>query len=398
MKPKVCFVVQRYGLEVNGGAELHCRQLAEHLLPFCDIDVLTTKAVSYVTWADEYTVDEEEINGVHVIRFGVEKPRVMDEFAQINARFVGGAPFGADDQNQWLDEQGPLVPSLIDHIRKKKNDYDVFVFFTYLYYQTVRGISVVREKAIVVPDAHDEPFLRMKLIERVFKMPKALFYNTEDERRLVHKKFYNHDIRSEIGGAGVEVPEVVDANRFKKKYGLDNYIIYVGRIDHGKNCPQLFEDFLKFKETDTTGLKLVLMGKEEVPVPKTTDIISLGFVSEEDKFDGIAGAKLLVLPSIFESLSIVVLEAFSLNVPVLVNGTCAVLKSHCVNSNAGFYYYTTQEFCEMLTYLLEHPKLLESMGQLGYKYVEENYQWHVVIEKLYSLILYVMRQNENGGQ
>lgn len=392
-KPRVCFVVQRYGLEVNGGAELHCRQLAEHLLPFCDVDVATTKAISYMTWEDEYTEDEEMINGVKVIRFGVKDVRRMDEFIIINQKFKDGNMFTKQDQNQWLDEQGPLVPQLLSYIKEKEDYYDAFVFFTYLYYQTVRGVPLVEHKAIVVPDAHDEPYLRMGIFEKVFKAPKAMFFNTEEERRLVHRKFYNHDIRSEIGGAGVDVPEVVDGNRFKEKYGLDNYIVYVGRIDLEKNCPQLFHDFLTFKQTDKTGLKLVFMGKEVIPVPKHEDIVSLGFVSEEDKFDGIAGAKALVLPSQFESLSIVVLEAFTLNVPVIVNGVCEVLKGHCDKSNAGFYYYNTEEFVAMLNYLVAHPEVAAQMGRNGRAYVDENYQWQVVIAKLYSLIRFVMREN-----
>ena len=70
IEKKLCLIVQRYGLEVNGGAELQCRQFAERLVEcYQKVDVLTTKAVDYMTWENKYKSDEEWINGVHVFRF-----------------------------------------------------------------------------------------------------------------------------------------------------------------------------------------------------------------------------------------------------------------------------------------------------------------------------------------
>jgi len=393
MRPKICFVVQRYGMEVNGGAELHCRQLAEHMLPCCDVEVLTSKAIDYMTWKDEYTQDTEVINGITVRRFSVDRPREANRFNTINQEFYDGIWTDTSKEQQWIDEQGPLVPKLIGYIKAHKNDYDVFIFFTYLYYQTVMGVQEVKDKAIVIPTAHDEPFLKMKIFERVFRFPKAFFFNTYEERRLVHKKYYNHFVRDDLGGVGVDIPEHVSAEDFVKKYKLENYIIYVGRIDEGKNCTQLFNDFIEYKQKHPSDLKLVLMGKEVISIPKHRDIISLGFVSDEDKFNGIAGAKLLVLPSKFESLSMVVLEAFSLDIPVLVNGQCEVLRAHCTKSNAGFYYYNSAEFEAMLDYMLSHRDVLTRMGKNGHHYVDENYQWDVIVKKLFRLICYVMAQN-----
>lgn len=187
----------------------------------------------------------------------------------------------------------------------------------------------------------------------------------------------------------MDIPEDVDQQRFKKKYGLDNYIIYVGRIDVGKNCHGLFNDFIAYKEQYPSDLKLVLMGKAVIPVPDRDDIVSLGFVDERDKFDGIAGARALVLPSKYESLSIVVLEAFSQKVPVLVHGFSDVLRAHCKKSNGGFYYYSQEEFIAQLNYLETHPEIVKAMGESGYTYMNENYQWDVIIDKFRSLIEYV---------
>lgn len=391
MERKVCFIVQRYGLEVNGGAELHCRQLAEHLSPFAEVHVLTSKAVDYTTWADVYESDEEDIHGIRVHRFGVSQERDVEKFNKMAENLDTGVVLTNAEEQNWVDEQGPMVPELTAYLKEHKDDYDAFIFFTYLYYPTVMGVREVAEKAIVIPTAHDEPYLRLRIFENVFRKAKAFLYNTEEERRMIHKKFYNHVAKSEIGGVGVDVPTDVNAERFKEKYGLDQYVVYVGRIDIGKNCHELFNDFVAFKNKYPSDLKLVLMGKEEIPVPEREDIVSLGFVNDEDKFDGISGAKALVLPSKYESLSMVVLEAFTQKVPVLVNGFCEVLKAHCMKSDGGFYYNNQQEFIEYLQYMLEHPDISRKMGENGAVYVEQNYQWKVIVDKLRYLIEYVTK-------
>lgn len=394
MKKKICFVVQRYGKEVNGGAELHCRQLAERVAVRYDVEVLTTKAIDYMTWKDEYEVDGEVINGVFVRRFSVDCPRNQEQFDEINGRFLQGLVQTAEEEQEWLDKQGPYVPSLIQYIRKHKKEYAVFVFFTYLYYTTVMGVSEVKDKAIVLSLTHDEPFLRMKIFNHVFLEPQAFFFNTDEERALVRKRYKNYYIPYKLGGVGVEVPEHVMGNSFKDKYNLNSYIVYVGRIDEGKNCGELFEFFIKYKEQHPGDLKLVLMGKAVIDIPEREDILNLGFVSEEDKFNGIAGSEFLVLPSKFESLSMVVLEAFSLNKPILVNGHCEVLRAHCEKSFGGFFYYGYRGFESGMLRLLRNPELRKEMGQNGEAYVQTNYQWEIIIKKFSELIEYVSEKSE----
>lgn len=385
---KICFVIQRYGLEVNGGAELHCRMLAERLTGSYEVSVITTKAVDYVTWADDYRDNEENLNGVHVLRFSVDKPRDQKSFDEINGRFQGHQ-LKHEEEQEWIEKQGPCVPDLVKYLEENKDRYDVFIFMAYLYYHSVMGIPVVKDKAIFLPLAHDEPFLRIKKIREEFYMPRAFFFNTEEERKLVRTKFRNYEIPYMIGGTGAELPEDIDPDRFRKKYGLDNFIIYIGRIDEGKNCGEMFYFFRKFKQAHPSDLKLVLMGKAVIDIPKDKDIIPLGFVSDQDKFDGLAASRFLVLPSKFESLSMVVLEAFSLRKPVLVNGRCEVLKAHCINSNGGFYYHSYEEFEELIQTLLADEKLRLGMGEKGKAYVKNNYRWNVIISKLSMLIDYV---------
>lgn len=387
MGKKLCFVVQRYGMEVNGGAEQHCRMWAEHMLDKCDeIHVLTSKAVDYMTWENVYEADEEEINGITVHRFPVEHTRDMDAFNRINGRFMTGQ-LAQDEEEEWVEKQGPAVPKLIRYIEDNKDNFDVFIFFTYLYYPTVMGVDKVAKKAIVVPDAHDEPFLRMKIYDRVFKSPAALFFNVDEERNLIHQKYNNSDIPYAIGGIGLDLPADIDGERFKKKFGLDNYIVYVGRIDEGKNCSQMFEYFRRYKDKYADDLKLVTIGKAFVQVPEADDIVNLGFLPDDcDKYDGIKGAKALWLPSKFESLSMVVLEAMSVETPVIVNGECPVLKGHCIKSNGAFYYDSYEVFEQELKFYLNCKTQTDVMKKNAKKYVDENYQWDVLTEKFARLI------------
>ncbi len=384
---KICFVVQRYGIEVNGGAELHCRQLAEHMLPYCEkIDVLTTKAIDYMTWKNEYVADEEVINGINVKRFPVKKERDQKTFDEINSRFMRGL-LKEQEEQEWIDKQGPLVPSLIEYLKVHQDEYTVVIFFAYLYYPSVMGIKVVNNKVIMLPLAHDEPFLKMHIFDDIFKKPDAFFFNTEEERNLVVKKYGNSNIKYNYGGVGVDLPDVIDGEAFKKKYNLDDYIVYVGRIDEGKNCPQLFNYFREYrKRNPERDVKLVLMGKAVIDVPEDENIVNLGFVNDDDKFNGIKGARALVLPSEFESLSMVVLEAMSVRTPVIVNGKCPVLKAHCIKSNGAFYYNNYYEFEGELNYLYSHEDIVNTMLDNGVKYVEENYTWDKITGKLCKLI------------
>lgn len=386
MKEKICFIVQRYGLEVNGGAELHCRQLAEHMLTkYKEVHVLTSKAIDYMTWKDEYKLDEEIINGVTVHRFSVSHERKAKEFNAINGRFFAGE-LREDEEREWIEKQGPALPGLLDYLKENKDNYDAFIFFTYLYYPTVLGVDIVKDKAIVIPTAHDEPFLRMRIFDDVFMKPRSFFFNTEEERVLIHGKYHNEHIPSDLGGVGVEIPAVIDGERFKEKYGLSNFVVYVGRIDEGKNCHQLFKYFIEYKKRNANDVKLVLMGKPVIDIPKHKDIISLGFMDDQDKFDGMAAAKMLILPSEFESLSMVVLEAMSVGTPVIVNGKCLVLKGHCIKSNGAFYYNNYFEFEGEINYLLGHPEVVSIMNDNAKKYVDENYQWDVIVERLAGMI------------
>lgn len=384
-KKKIALINQRYGLEVNGGSEYYTRMLAEHLVEKYDVEVLTTKALDYDTWDNYYTDETETIHGVKVRRFDVDCRRnriAMKIYGKLRKIFP---PLRDWAEENWVDAQGPRCSALVSYVEQNKDQYDVFIFVTYLYYPTAKGLEKVSDKTILVPTAHDEPYIYFDYYKNVFEKAAGLVYLTHEEKEFVEKVFSVACKPNKVCGSGVELPDAVDGNQFKSKYKIsEKYIVYVGRIDQGKGCLEMFTIFEAYKKKyPGNHTKLVLMGKEMISIPQREDIISLGFVSEQDKFDGIQGAEALWLPSKYESLSIAVLEALSLGVPVIVNGECNVLKGHCQRSHAGEYYMNPQEALEKLDTVLDSKNEVSDKAK---QYIKKYYQWENIIADISELM------------
>lgn len=383
---KLAFVVQRYGLEINGGAELHCRWIAEHMKKFYAVEVLTTQAYDYITWKNHYPEGEENINGVSVRRFPVIRPRDPERFGRIQNHILDNE-HTFEDEMRWLEEEGPMAPALIDHIKAHRDDFDYFFFFSYRYYHSYWGINAVPKKSILVPTAEQDAIIRLSLFKDLFRKPRAFIYNSVEEKNMINSLSQNQDIVGEVVGVGTEIPGEFSADDFRRKYGIEgDYVIYIGRIDENKGCGQLFEFFLRFKREETNAVKLVLVGSSKLNIPDHPDIVHLGFLSEEDKFAGLDGAQVLMMPSFYESLSMVTLEAWALGKPVVANASCEVLMGQCQRSKAGLYYENYLEFREVLRLLLDKPGLRDVMGKNGKEYFERHYTWNVIESKYLAIL------------
>jgi len=381
---RIAIVNQRYGAEVNGGSEYYTKMLAEHLNKIYEVEVLTTTALDYDTWKPHYPEGVENINGVKVRRFPVEKVRSSVRFRLINKLLVSFHFLKKYLEPVWINEQGPYCPRLISYIRENRVKYDVFIFVTYLYYTTVRGLPEVAEKAILVPTAHDEYCIYFEIYKNLFLMPKAIAYLTDVEKEFVENQFYNQGIPNVVAGAGVTAHKKMDE---KDKSDLSgDYIVYVGRVDTSKNCDILFEFFMDYKKSDVGGLKLIVVGKIMMKVPQRDDIVYMGFVDETEKNRIIAGALALVMPSEYESLSLSVLEAMAFGVPVIVNGNCAVLKEHCQKSGAGLWFCIQKEFDNCLNQMMKKDETYETRSMRAKDYVERNYSWDKTIAQYLNLI------------
>jgi hypothetical protein len=212
-------------------------------------------------------------------------------------------------------------------------------------------------------------------------------YNSPEERAMLQAIATNQDVPSVVVGVGSEVPGSPQPARFRQKFNIRGpFAVYVGRIDENKGCRELFDLFDSYLRKEAGNLSLVLVGESLLPIPQHPRIRHLGFLSDADKFDGMTAAEVLVMPSYFESLSMVALEAWALGRPVLVNGRCDVLKGQCIRSNAGLYYETRNEFIETLRAIEQNRWLAGSLGKNGRQFFRENYDWPVIERKYLDLL------------
>lgn len=383
---KIAFIVQRYGKEVTGGSELHCRQIAERLTDSgYDCTVYTTTAKDYITWKNEYSPGETLFNSVRIKRFEVEKERDIESFNKYS-EWIFFNEHTQEDEIQWMERQGPCCPDLIEALEKEEKDHDIFIFFTYLYYNTYWGLKKIKERKTLVPTAHDEPALRLDIMKEVFSSPQAFMFNTESEKKMLAGLFSFENKYQDIVGVGVDVPHIVESSHFGQKHGVYSpFILYAGRIEAGKGCQELVEYFLRYNRK-SPDLTLVLIGKLLMDIPSHPKIKYLGFLSPEEKDEAMASSMATVHPSHFESLCMAALESMAAQTPLLVQERTDPLKQHCLKGKSGLYYSNYKEYEAVLDIILRDSELRKILGANGLYYVRDNYSWPKVIEK-YAMLL-----------
>lgn len=418
---KIAIVVQRYSLDVNGGAELHARLLAEHLKDRYEVHILTTCAKDYITWANYYPEGKEIINAINVHRFRAEEINKKDfikpsRYLHSNIKYSRRKiklsnffilPFKRlqyrkrKNHNEifeaWIQQQGPQCRGLIKHLETNANKYTAFIFFTYLYYPTYVGLQTkgISSKSILVPTAHDEIPFYFEGYNKMFSKPQFIMYNTISEKELVENTYPQcNSIKSDIAGVGFDKPLL---NDFYKEEPQCRYLVYIGRIDKNKGCKELVNYFIYYKKTHQNDVKLIMIGNNFMNrIEHSDDIIYTGFIDEQEKLWYLKNSLGLVIPSKFESLSMVTLEAMIMGKPVIATRYCEVLKKHIESSQAGFLYDDKENFSKQinkLTRLSEEEKIV--ISENGKAYVSKNYQWSTIIDKFVDAINYIRKDNNS---
>lgn len=382
---KIGIVVQRYGKEINGGAEYHARLIAEKMVKHVDVEVFTSTALDYVSWKHHYNEGQDVVNGITVNRYKVKKERVPEVFGRIQEK-IFDHEHTLDEELKWLEEEGPYVPDLLDDLEKRSEEFDYIVFFSFRYYHSFYGVKRFGKKAILVPTAEHDEVVYLRLFKDFFNLPAGIIYNSHEEKEILEKSVGRIDVPGDIVGVGSEIPPANSPENFRKKFDIDGrYFVYIGRLDENKGIPELFSYFTRFQNTHKSDIKLVLMGKSMVEIPDHESIKYLGFVDDQDKFDALGGSEFLVIPSQFESLSMVALEAWALGKPVLANGRTEVLMGQCSRSNGGLWYTNYQEFEAVMLKMLNEQNLMDSMGKNGVEFFNRNYAWDVIEKKYLNM-------------
>ena len=393
---KLAFVVQRYGAGIAGGSETHCRQLAERLASRHDITILTTCARDYVTWANTFPPGSTAENGVRVERFPVARPRDLKAFADLSDEVFDDLGASPEREHAWFQANGPDAPGLLDHLRASGAEYDLVLFWTFRYAPSYFGVPLVADRAVLVPTAEEDPAIELDVLQEFFARPAGFLFLTPEEQALVSTRAGRRLQPARVIGMGLEParepPHAPPLRRSAlERLGIPpDYVLYLGRVDRNKGCATLLEYFQEYADAggQTT---LVLAGPSTLMVPLHPRIHALGYVEDDLRQALLAHARALIVPSPYESLSIVLLEAWNHGVPALVNARCRVLEGQVRRANGGLHYRSSREFQEALSWLLSNEDGRRQLGQQGLAYVEREYRWPTVIERVESLLDEVAR-------
>ncbi len=386
---KIAFVAPRF-LEgpTIGGAETLLKQLAIHLVKAGHkVSFLTTCATDHVTWANDVPAGTKEIDGLQIHFFPVDADRDLETFHTIQQAICNGKKVSKEEENIWLKNNVNSTP-LYQHLKNEGDKYDYILMGPYLFGLTHAAAAIHPEKTLLVPCLHDESFAYLESIAEMFKQVKGCIFNAPAERELA-KRLYNLDeSKLHVVGMGLDSFESDNQKTAKDKSIPAPYLLYCGRREGLKGTPLLIDYFTAFRKRTGKDIYLVFTGTGAIDIPSdmVPHVIDLGFVTEEEKHNAMAGALAFCHPSLNESFGIVLLESWLAATPALVHAGSAVLTQHCKSSNGGLWFNSYPEFEAELLLLLENQELCAAMGNAGKEYVEKNYSWQSIEEKLKNVL------------
>jgi glycosyltransferase involved in cell wall biosynthesis len=382
---RIACVVHRYGADIAGGSEAHCRHVAERLAARHDVTVLTTCAKDHITWRNEYPAGDTRVDSVAVRRFPVARQRSLNRFKDVSDIAFSGAA-SEDEQVEWFRENGPEAPELLAHLRDHGHEYDRLLFWAFRYAEVYFGLPLVADRAVLVPTAEEDPLIRMDALASFFALPAAFIFLTPEEQTLIERRMAGPLPPSVIVGSGLEAARPHPLIRLDTLGITKPFALYLGRVDPNKGCEAMMQHFIRFKAEQEHPVQLVMAGPVNMPVPNDAAIKALGFVDDPVREALLSSASILMVPSRFESLSLALLEGWNHGLAALVNGYCSVLKGQAVRANGALYYHNYDEFARALEYLLTHRDVAVELGRQGLAYVDREYRWPHVVEKIEGLL------------
>lgn len=414
---KIAFVVVRYGKDINGGAEYHCKMLAERLTKSYQVEVLTTCVKDYTTGENIYPEGIETINNVLVRRFkakptmdrnmllqSTQKARKASKLRKYLYKFHILAPISYffpvwTYREKWeIDEftGSPLYSaSLVAFINEHQDDYKVFIPITIDHPAVLFTALHVPQKTIVIPTMHYLRSSFRSVMTKVFTKVAYIAFNTYAEEKLAQRIFGSRMSPHSIVSVGYELASPADWESISAKYQLPSeYLLYVGRIDRYK-LNKVFDYFVTYKQKHKESqLKFIVVGGLFCEPYEHPDILYTGFVNDHEKRSIIEHAKIVINPSKYESLSLILLETMALKRPILVNAHCNVMKEHCKRSkHAALAYHSKKDFIKKLHLIYSSKALRTKMGEKGAIYIQNNYNWDLIMKRLKNCIEYVSLQN-----
>ena len=383
---KIGFVIPWYGEDIPGGAEMELREVATHLQRAgMDVEILTTCVREFsADWNENYySAGTAVVEDIAVRRFPVRQ-RDTAAFDRVNRRLMEGQHLSLQEEKTFVEEM-VNSPQLYEYLKDASDDYALYVFIPYMFGTTYYGMQACPEKSVLIPCFHDEAYLYLRLFRQAYIQARGIIYNAMPEMELANKVYDFTTTEQICMGIGMDTNICADADAFRKAYRIQKpFLLYAGRKDAGKNVHTLLRYFAEYKQRHgDSDLQLVLIGGGSIEIPASVrdDVYDLGFVSRQDKYDAMAAAELLCQPSHNESFSLVIMESWLCERPVLVHSQCAVTRDFARRANGGLYFRNYFEFEGCVQYILTHPEQARTMGQNGGAFVRENFDWDVIVEK-----------------
>jgi glycosyltransferase involved in cell wall biosynthesis len=386
---RIAFIAPRFAEHGTvGGAETLLKNLAEHAAAAGrQVTFLTTCAQNHFSWENTLPPGQRKIGNLDVHFFPVDAERDVGAFLRVQGQIDRGAPVTAHEEEIWI-QNSVNSRALCDFLKAHGDEFDRILAGPYLFGVTYNASRIWPKKTFLVPCLHDETFAYLGLMRGMFDRVAGCLFNSAPERELARRLYNFPDAKSAVVGMGLD-PFEVDATAFAKRHELTApYVIYSGRRETLKGTPLLCDYLNAFRERTGRDVKLVCTGSGQIEAPPDLQehILDLGFVSEQEKHEAMAGAVAFVHPSVNESFGIVLLEAWLARTPGLVHAKSAVLQWQCAQSNGGLWFRHYPDFEEALLRLLDDAPLREKLGAAGRAYVLKAYAWPAVEQRLFQAL------------
>ncbi len=385
--PDLAFVTKFYDSDLVGGGETLVREFSRRLVDSgCSVEILTTCIRDYHHWEDVYPPGLTMVENQPVRRFPVWQGGEALEHKQLGVRLGTRMVHTETDEYRWF-HTGLHSPAMYQYLQRHGLDFRLTIILDYFVGLSLYALAANSGRTAVYPLLHKDPIAYTSAVRGWLNTADGIMFNGIPEQEFARFELGVSNPNSMIVGVGVETGLVGQEDQFRHRFGIDQpFLLYVGRLDVAKNLATLISYFQRYRSQHSTDLKLVLVGEGPFEVPDHGDILPLGFCSEEDKLGAYAAALALCQPSLLESLSIVTLEALAQGTPILAHGANDVTRYHCLAGNCGLYFYGYADFALTVDYLQTHPDARQQLGRNGRDYVEANYTWDKVMQRLLAAV------------
>lgn len=382
---RIAFVCPRYSEKGTiGGAETLLKALAERAAQAGrEVHFLTTCASNHYTWENDTPAGTRTHNGVTIHFFPVNTDRDVSTFLEVQGRMDKGVRVSEADEVAWI-ENSVNSRALLEHLEREGARYDRIIAGPYLFGVTYAVATRYPEKTLLVPCLHDEQFAYLSIMKDMFLGVRGFLFNTAPERDLAVRLYGIDTGHSAVVGLGLD-DFTADPHAFAARRGLTTpYLCYSGRREPLKGTPLLCAYLQAFRERTGRDLRLVCTGSGQIDAPPELlpFILDVGFVSEQEKHEAMAGAVAFVHPSVNESLGIVLLEAWLARTPCLVHAKGVVLRDQCRRAGGGLWFKNYAQFEEEILLLMDEPETRRALAESGRRFVLGEYAWSAVERRM----------------